>query len=119
MSPALISHFSIQADDVERARRFYETTFGWVFVPWGPPNFYKVDDDGPVLGALQQRRDLVDAPTQGFECTIPVDDLATTLQAAVRAGGSIVMEPTVIEGVGELAFVRDTEGHVVGVMHYS
>ncbi|MDZ7675844.1 MAG: VOC family protein [Acidimicrobiales bacterium] len=103
----------------ERARRFYETTFGWAFEPWGPPGFYKVADDGPVLGALQQRRALGDAgPAQGFECTVAVDDVAATISAATDAGGRVLMEPTVIDGVGELAFVADTEGHAVGLMRY-
>ena len=36
-------HFSINADDVARARRFYERAFGWKFNAWGPPNFYMIE----------------------------------------------------------------------------
>lgn len=118
MSTPLIKHFAINADDPERARAFYESTFGWSFEAWGPPGFYRAVDDGPVIGVVQKRRPLVEQPTQGFECTIGVEDLSATVDAAVAAGGRIVMEPTVIEGVGELVFVEDTEGHVVGVMKY-
>lgn len=118
MSNPLIRHFAINADDVDRARAFYESTFGWTFEAWGPPGFYKVSDDGPVIGALQQRRALVDTPAQGFECTVAVDDVAATIAAATAAGGRVVMEPTVIDGVGELCFLEDTEGHVVGAMKY-
>ena len=32
----------IQADDIERARRFYERVFGWRFESWGPPDFYLI-----------------------------------------------------------------------------
>lgn len=118
MTEPLIRHFAINADDVGRARSFYEQTFGWTFDAWGPPGFFKIRSDGPVIGALQERRALVDTPTQGFECTIAVDDVAATIDAAVAAGGRVVMEPTVIEGVGELCFLQDTEGHVIGAMRY-
>ena len=37
---ATLRHFAINADDVPRAKRFYEEVFGWSFTPWGPPNFY-------------------------------------------------------------------------------
>jgi hypothetical protein len=38
--PATFRHFSINADDVQRAKGFYEAVFGWTFEPWGPPDFY-------------------------------------------------------------------------------
>jgi predicted enzyme related to lactoylglutathione lyase len=41
MAPTL-KHFSINADDIARARRFYEKIFGWTFQPWGPPDFYMI-----------------------------------------------------------------------------
>ena len=117
MTDPLIAHVAINADDPGRARRFYEHTFGWSLQPWGPPGSYR-DDRTPVVAAVQQRRALVDTPTQGFECTVAVDDVAAAARRAVAAGGRIVMEPTVIDGVGELVWLQDTEGHVVGAMRY-
>ena len=38
-----VAHFAINADDVPRARRFYERVFGWKFSAWGPPEFYKIE----------------------------------------------------------------------------
>lgn len=34
-----IDHFEIFANDVERARRFYERVFAWRFEIGGPPDF--------------------------------------------------------------------------------
>ena len=34
------------------------------------------------------------------------------------AGGRIVMDPYSSPGVGTLIFVEDTEGNIVGTMHY-
>ncbi len=117
MTDPLISHFAINADDPERARRFYESTFGWSFQPWGPPGFYR-DDRSAVVAAIQQRRTLVDTLAQGFECTVAVDDVRAAMERAKGAGGRVIMEPTVIDGVGELAWLQDSEGHVVGAMRY-
>lgn len=118
--PAL-AHFAINADDLDRARRFYETVFGWTFNAWGPPNFYQIDtgDASPVRGALQARRELVpQARMVGFECTISVDDLDVVERAVLDAGGEIALPRSVISGVGSLTFFKDTEGNVFGAMQY-
>lgn len=117
-----LAHFAINADDVDRARRFYGTVFGWRFQPWGPPGFFHIDTGsdapGQPVGALQERRDLLDRPVLGFECTIAVDDVRAVITATRAAGGRVLMDPAVIAGVGELTFVEDTEGNVVGAMRY-
>lgn len=116
-----ISHFAINADEVERARGFYERVFGWEFTAWGPPDFYQIatGDGEPVGGALHKRRDIVAGrPIHGFECTIAVDDVDAVAKSVVDAGGRIVMEKSVITGVGELIFFEDTEGNIAGAMRY-
>src|SRR5881409_856049 len=77
---ANLAHFAINADDVPRAKRFYEKVFGWTFSAWGPPDFYQIktgtDADPGVMGALQKRRELVPGQTTvGFECTIAVESI--------------------------------------------
>jgi len=115
-----LAHFSINADDVERARGFYEKVFGWKFAAWGPPGFYMIEaKDSPVLGSLQGRRDLVaKQPTIGFECTMGVPSIDKTEKAVKAAGGKVIMERSVIVGVGTLMFFQDTEGNVFGAMQY-
>ena len=75
-----IVHFAIQAEDVERARRFYEGVFGWRFEPGGPPGFYDIetgDEDNPgILVALHGRDGpLTGRGIRGFTCTVAVHDL--------------------------------------------
>jgi hypothetical protein len=114
-----IYHFSINADDVSRARRFYERAFGWKFNAWGPPNFYMIDTGGgsPLHGSLQGRRELVAGQKMiGFECTIAVESLDDTAAAIAQAGGRVIMEKSIIVGVGALMFFEDTEGNVFGVI---
>jgi predicted enzyme related to lactoylglutathione lyase len=121
---ANVKHFSINADDVPRARRFYEGAFDWKFKPWGPPDFFLIttgDTKDPGLeGALQQRRTIVEGkPIYGYECTISVTSIDETVAAVEKHGGKIVMPRFVIPAVGTLIFFQDTEGNIVGAMQYN
>jgi predicted enzyme related to lactoylglutathione lyase len=117
-----IRHFAIQADDLDRARRFYTAVFGWKVEPWGPPDFFQIttsESEGAILGALQRRRELVeDKRTTGYECTVGVEDVDAVADAVIANGGRVVMNKTVIAGVGELLFFEDPEGNVAGAMRY-
>jgi predicted enzyme related to lactoylglutathione lyase len=117
---ATLRHFAINANDVQRAKRFYEAVFDWRFDPWGPPNFYQVKNAGQGLfGALQERRELVPGVRMaGYEVSLGVEDLKATIAAVEAGGGKIVMPPYRIEGVGELIYFEDTEGNLVGAMQY-
>jgi uncharacterized protein len=121
--PNNIAHFDIAADDVERARRFYERVFGWRFEAWGPPDFYLIHTgsgaDPGIHGSLSKRNQ----PTsQGgrtaWECTIGVDDLAAIKRAVVANGGTIVLDEYEIVGVGRMIRFQDCEGNVACAMRY-
>ena len=118
--PTTLRHFAINADDIDRAKRFYEQALGFALTPWGPPEYYQIKNAGTaVLGALQRRRELLPGSrTVAFETTFGVDDLKATLAAIEAHGGQVLGNPHRIEGVGELAYFRDTEGNVCGVMQY-
>ncbi len=118
-----VVHFAIHADDVERARRFYESVFGWRFESWGPPGFYVVDTGTPehpgIHGALHQRLEpLTGTGMRGFTCTIAVDDLAEIRRRVVAAGGSVLHDETVIPTVGRHIACLDTEGNEFAAMVY-
>lgn len=115
-----VSYFAINADDVPRARQFYQTVFGWSFEPWGPPNYYLIhtgEEGTGVLGGLQERREL--APGQkmiGFECTITVPDIDQAIRAIQANGGRLAAPKFHIPTVGTCAYFFDTEGNVAGVI---
>ena len=118
-----LAHFAINADDVQRAKRFYEKVFGWKFSAWGPPNFYQIDfgsgDDAGVRGALQKRRELVPGQrTIGYECTIAVTSIDATAKAVTANGGTTIMKKSIIVGVGALMFFQDPEGNAFGAMQF-
>lgn len=115
-----LSRFAINADDVPRARDFYQKVFGWKFEPWGPPNFYLIDTGDPPPGGsgglLQERRELVPGGRMiGFECTIVVPDIDHTIRAIETSGGKMVTEKFLIPTVCTVAYFQDTEGNVAGI----
>ena len=112
-----IDFFAINADDVPRARKFYESVFEWTFEPWGPPDFYLIHTGKEThSGGLQQRREL--APGQkmiGFECTISVSNIDQTIRAIEANGGRMATPKFHIPTVGTIAYFFDSEGNVAGI----
>ncbi|HZT75238.1 MAG TPA: VOC family protein [Vicinamibacterales bacterium] len=116
-----LAHFAINADDVERAKTFYERVFGWTFSAWGPPRFYQIETGPaaqPVRAALQGRRTFEGHAPIGYECTISVPSIDDTAKRVVDAGGAVVLPKSVIVGVGALMFFKDTEGNVFGAIQF-
>ena len=115
-----INFFAINADDVSRARKFYENVFGWSFEPWGPPNFYLIEtgkEKSAVRGGLQERRELArDQEMIGFECTISVASIDLAIRAIEANGGRLAAPKAHIPTVGTVAYFFDTEGNVAGIL---
>ena len=121
--PNNLARFAINADDVPRARHFYEQVFGWKFDAWGPPNFFMIETGKesvrPVGGILEQRRELVPGGRMiGFECSIGVENIDETIRAIEANGGKIVMAKFHIPTVGSGVYFQDTEGNVACAMQY-
>ena len=119
--PNNLYFFAINADDVPRARKFYETVFGWSFEPWGPPNFYLIETGKERAAAsaarLQERRELARGQKMiGFECTISVANIDQTIRAIEANGGRIAAPKFHIPTVGTVAYFFDTEGNVAGII---
>ncbi len=113
--PNAIVHFEIPADDVERARKFYEQAFGWkISDPWKMSYFMvetrRKGQDG-INGGLMQRK----MPGQPFMNYISVLSIETSLQKVQEAGGQVAMPKTEIGvGMGWIAAFKDTEGNLMG-----
>ena len=118
--PNNVSFFAINADDVPRARKFYEAVFRWSFEPWGPPDFYLIEtgqERMTVRGALQERRELARGQKMiGFECTISVENIDQTIRDIEANGGRIAAPKFHIPTVGTVAYFFDTEGNVAGII---
>lgn len=116
--PNTLAHFAINAEDCERALRFYQAVFGWNFQAWGPPGFY-MGQVGDLKAAIQQQQS-EPFPTHlgNFECTIAVDDVDAILARIVENGGEITMAKVTIPTICEIARVKDSEGNTFSVAKY-
>ena len=109
-------HFEIPAEDPARGMAFYETVFGWKFNQCGEAPYYLVTtgpkDQPGINGGLMPRRD----PQQPVVNTMDVVSLEETLATVEKAGGTCVVPKMAVAGVGYLAYCKDTEGNIFGIM---
>jgi predicted enzyme related to lactoylglutathione lyase len=110
-------HFEIPAENPERAIEFYAKTLGWKFTKWDGPMEYWVISTGPktepgIDGGLMRRYD----PAQPCVNTISVEDLDSTVQTVLANGGAIALPKMAVPGVGWLAYCKDLEGYIFGLM---
>ncbi len=112
-----VVHFEIPADDPERSIKFFETVFGWNFEKWdGPIEYWLVmtgpEDQPGIDGGLARRTD----PKTGVENTIDVKDLKQSLAKVEANGGQVIRPKMAVPGVGWMAYIKDTEGNIFGLM---
>ena len=119
-----VGHFEIHADDPIRAIAFYEKVFDWQFSKWDGPQAYwliktgEADQPG-IDGGLLHR--MGGAPADGqavnaYVCTVMSEKIDTDVTAAIANGGTIAVPKMAVPGIGWLAYVKDTEGNILGVM---
>jgi len=118
-----LTHFAIHIDDVERAKKFYDSVFDWGFNSYGQDDFLQITADksenGELIGAMQSRKySSVGEKINGFECTIGVENIDEIINKVESSGGKILMPKTSIPHVGCIAKFLDTEGNLVCAMQY-
>lgn len=117
-----VVHFEIHAENPERAIGFYNGLLGWEFNSWGGPMEYWViktgeDDQQGINGGLVRRRGLIDGQAViAYVCTVEVASVDQALEKAASLGGTVALAKMPIPGVGWLAYVKDTEGNIFGMM---
>ena len=110
-------HFEIPADNPDRAIAFYQAVFGWTFQKWEGPVPYWLITTGPntepgINGGLLPRRD----PAQSCVNTITVANVDESLATVAAHGGACVLPKMAVPGVGWLAYCKDTDGNMFGMM---
>jgi predicted enzyme related to lactoylglutathione lyase len=111
-----VVHFEIPFDDGERASTFYREAFGWQLN--SPPQMQYVlattkADDHPagINGGMLARQGPITAPV----ITIGVDDLDAALATVEKLGGTVAIGRQPVGDMGFSAYVRDTEGNLIGL----
>ncbi len=113
------SYFEIQANDVQRAVRFYKSAFGWTFtrVEGLPVEYWRIETGG-VRGGLLQRPAPPPAPEQGtnaFVCSMEVADFDATQSLITDGGGVIALPKFAVPGVCWQGYFLDPEGNTFGI----
>jgi hypothetical protein len=117
-----VVHFELPADDVDRARDFYEQAFGWRFAPLPDLDYTMIrttESDleevstvpGAINGGMMQRMPGFNGPV----ITIQVDAIDDALARVERLGGKTMLSRQSVGDMGFTAYFTDTEGNVVGL----
>jgi len=118
-------HFEIQADDLERAMKFYTEVFGWKFEDYSQfvnsPYFGVItgEDSAPgINGGIQPRpakRPGVAMGTNAATLTMAVEDYDAAEQKILQAGGQLALPKFALPGMAWQGYYLDTEGNVFGI----
>lgn len=126
-----VLHFELQASDPKRASEFYNQVFNWKINEFEVPgadipdeNRYWLIDTGPsespgINGGLMLRRGnppVDEQAVNAYVCIIEVANIDESLQKSESAGGVITVPKMPIKGIGWVAYCKDTEGNIFGMM---
>jgi len=119
-----VVHFEIQADEPERAMKFYRDVFGWDFQQWGQQKYWLImtaekDSKEPGIngGLLPRPAKLTgkDCGANSYVCTVQVESFDGTANKIKAAGGNIAMPKFALPGMAWQGYFIDTEGNTFGV----
>lgn len=121
--PNRVVHFEIQAKDLERAKKFYTSAFGWKMEQMGPEmmNYVVITtgdpkEPGGINGGMTQADD---KKWNAYSCVVAVDDIKKAMEDVKSAGGTVLAEPMDIPTVGTYAPCQDTEGNYFSLLQPS
>jgi predicted enzyme related to lactoylglutathione lyase len=115
-----VVHFEITADDVARAKKFYEI-FDWDINDAPMPGLgsmkYMIaktgkEDEMGTDGAIMTR-EFRKEPTIIW---VAVDDLDEMVEKVKQAGGKTAGDKQQVPGIGDTIYVTDTEGNTIGLI---
>jgi len=105
--------------DVPGAKKFYSRLVGWKTMPWPLDPAYTVchADVGPVAGLMALPAEApADMPAHWLQY-IGTSDVDATVDAAVRAGGSVLRPAGDMQGAGRFAVLKDPQGAMFAVIN--
>lgn len=120
-----VTHFEIHASKPQVLIDFYSALFGWKFKKWDPVEYWLIEtgaaDKPGINGGLLPRQGPAPAdgiPVNSFMCTVEIGALDDTVSKATTLGGHIALAKMPIRGVGWLAYIKDPDGNIFGVMQH-
>ncbi len=114
------AQFQIGAGDPQRAIGFYRGVFGWSFRPSGEGSadswLISAGSEGTVSihGGLSTRQ-----PAGGYISTMAVASIDDCAEKVRAYGGQVIAAKVEVPGVGFLAYCKDTEENLFGIMEFA
>ena len=121
-----IVHFELPAKDMERARAFYSSIFGWELKDWPMPDGSKyigartvaVNEEthlptevGAINGGIVEHSETVSMPIFAINVS-SIDEKVAMIE---KAGGKVTRPKMDMMGMGFYAYVSDCEGNTLGL----
>jgi predicted enzyme related to lactoylglutathione lyase len=117
-----VVHFEIPADNLARAKKFYNTVFGWKMNEMPEMEYVLVEtveldknglprEPGAINGGMLERQDPVKSPVITISLK-SIDQAASTIE---KNGGKLVRAKMAVGDMGFAAYFKDTEGNVIGL----
>ena len=111
--PNPVVHFEIGTANTEESAAFYRDLFGWE-IHSADPGYALVDAAaGGIGGGLMRTRGEMPAYVTVY---VGVEDLAASLEQAVKLGGKALVQPTPIAGFGSFALFLDLDDNIIGLL---
>jgi len=112
-----VVHFEVPVKNPESAKNFYGNVFGWKVTKWsGPQEYWLVTTGAEGSPGIDGAFYIPGPQMSGTVNTVDVDNLDEAL-ARVAANGGVAATPKMaVPGVGWMAYVRDPEGNLLGMM---
>ena len=118
-----VVHFEIHASEPEALIDFYSDLFGWTFVRQEAMDYWLIrtgpDDQPGIDGGLVRRPVAGPAESQAvnaFICTVQVDSVDDALATNAELGGVVALPKMPVPGVGWLAYIKDPDGNILGLL---
>jgi len=118
-----VVHFEIPADDLARARKFYQDVFGWKTqdVPGMDyvmattaetgDNMMMPKEPGAINGGMMKRSDMVKGPS----LAVDVENIDNAIEKVRKMGGTLLTKKMEVGQMGYMAYFKDTEGNVLSL----
>lgn len=111
-----VTYIEFNTPDLEATKAFMTEVFDWEFQPFASAEYLVAphgDEFGVDTGAMPSR----DGQPRTL-AVIRVSSLEKTLAAVGANGGTLVVEPFTIEGVGRACYITDPSGLIIGLHEY-
>jgi len=118
-----VVHFEIPADNLERAKTFYQQAFGWQISQYPGMEYHMVGttpvdqktqmptEPGAINGGMTKRNNEV----KNTVITVDVSDIDSSLKSIEKLGGKIIQNKQPVADMGFTAYFKDTEGNIIGL----